>query len=458
VEGQPLRNEAFPADRDFPQLRVATDLGRMLEVFRAHLKPIAANGARIEDCLAVRLRSRQSSARCVLQYTLQLVEPRTNRRWEHWVTGFLYAAEHEAERLWRELMAGAPRREIPDRWLTFEPVDYIPALQMLVQVFPYDRKLPQLCGAMNGGIQYLEPWLMACLGPGRWRIEEQAVEATRYRTELGAALKCHLRARDVAGGRSEALRCYLKVYRDDRGEQTFHLLQSLSARTGARPYAVVRPVVYSSTLRTLVLEEAPGSSLQQILLSAGDPMAAVRAVARAMAAFNQDEIEIARHSPRASQLADVEQASSLIQWGCPELRGAVAAITGAVVASLNEVPPTPIHGDLKTEHVLLLGDRVTFIDLDAVALGDPVRDPAHLYAHIAGRLGLDTLAPEQARAAAAALAGEYFRHVPTAWRERFPLHAAAALLEVARGIFKRQERDWRSKVAAAVLEAQRALT
>jgi Ser/Thr protein kinase RdoA (MazF antagonist) len=451
--------QAFPADRDFPQLRVATDLGRMLDVFRAHLKPIAGTDTRIENCLAVRLRSRQSTARCVLQYTLQLVEPRTNRRWEHWVTGFLYAADHEAERLWRELAAGAPRREIPNRWLSFEPVAYIPALQMLVQVFPYDRKLPHLCRIMNGGIRDLEPWLLARLGPGDWRIEEHAVEPMRYRTELGAALRCHLKVREVASGRSETLRCYLKVYRDDRGERTFQLLQSLSARAcqAGRPYAVVNPVGYSSALHTLLLEEAPGSALQQILLGGPDPIGAVRAVARAVAAFNQDAIEVTRHSPRTDQLADVEQACSLIQWGCPELRGDVAAITAAVAQSLTDVPPAPIHGDLKTEHVLLCGDCVTFIDLDAATLGDPVRDPAHLYAHIAGRLGLDTMPPEAARTAGAAFVDEYFQHVPTAWRERFALHAAAALLEVARGIFKRQERDWRNKLAAAVAAAKRSL-
>jgi hypothetical protein len=456
----PAALHAFPADRDFPQLPVATDLGRMLEVFRAHLKPTAGKLVHIEDCVAVRLRSRQSSARCVLQYALQLVEPRTERRWEHWVTGFLYAAEHEAERLGRELAASAVHHAIPDRWRTFEPVHYIPELQMLVQVFPQDRKLPQLCAVMNGAMPDLAPWLVARLGPGQWRIAAHTVEPMRYRTELGAALWCHLEIRDVASGRSDELRCYLKLYRDERGERTFQLLQSLSARTGAgaHPYAVVRPVAYSSPLHTLALEEAPGIALQQVLLSGRDATASVRAVGRAVAAFNQDQIEITRHSRRASQLADVEQAASLIQWGCPELRGAVGAITAAVVANLKDVPAASIHGDLKTEHVLLCGDRVTFIDLDAAALGDPVRDPAHLFAHIVGRLGLDAMPAEQARVAANALVDEYFQHVPPAWRERFPIHAAAALLEVGRGIFKRQESDWRNKVAAAVVEAQRALT
>jgi hypothetical protein len=113
---------------------------------------------------------------------------------------------------------------------------------------------------------------------------------------------------------------------------------------------------------------------------------------------------------------------------------------------------------LKTDHIFLSGDRVIFIDLDSVALGDPVRDPAHLWAHIAGRVGLDALSPESARVAAEAFVGEYFIHVPKSWRQRFPLHCAGALVEVAGAIFKRQEPLWRQTVPALVEAARYALS
>jgi len=97
---------------------------------------------------------------------------------------------------------------------------------------------------------------------------------------------------------------------------------------------------------------------------------------------------------------------------------------------------------------------VIFIDLDSVALGDPVRDPAHLFAYVAGRVGLDALPVEEARAAARLFAAEYFAHVPGAWRRRFGLHCAGALVEVASAIFRRQEAHWPEKVAAAVAAAR----
>ena len=451
--------ETFPEDPDFPQLKIAGDPGRMLEVFRRHLKPVSEKQCHIQHCIPFRFRCRQSTSRCVLQYTLRVVEPVTGRQWDQWVTGVVYARDGEAERLWRQLQAEDSRREIPESWLTFEPVDFIPELRMLVEVFPYDQRLRNLALVLGRAAGDLEPLLLARLDPGRWRAAEHTMEPTRYRTELGAALKFTMQAREELTARSETLRCYLKVYRDQRGEETFQLLRSLSERAanGQDLYSVVRPITYLSGLRTLVLEEAAGTSLQQLLLQGRDPAAAVSLVARAVAALNQDDLGLARRHSLADQIDDITRESSLVQWACPHMSEEVQAITTAVVAGLAEVPPAPIHRDLKTDHIFLSGDRVCFIDFDNVAMGDPVRDPAHLYAHMVARVGLNGISPRQAHAAAAAFAEAYFERVPPAWLERFPVHCAGALIEVAGGMFRRQERQWPERVTAAVQEAKNAL-
>jgi len=448
----------FPADPDFPQLAIASDPEQMLELFRRHLEPAAEKRYRIETCVPVRFRCRQSTARCVLQYTLRLHEPGTGRRWEQGVTGLIYAQTGAAERLWQELQATDPCQGIPNDWLTFRPVGFIPELEMVVQVFPYDRKLRNLRLVLGGALHDLEPELLARLAPGEWRVTERAMEPTRYRTELGAALKYTLQTRDAATGSAASLRCFVKVYRNDHGEHTFELLQSLDERVGRGEtrYAVVRPVAYRKDLRTLVLEEAPGGALQQLLRSGHDPAGALRITARAVAAFNQDDLGNANvaESPLAAQLEELRLGAAIVEWAQPQLATLVRAITAAVAAGLEEVPPGPIHGDLKPDHVFLAGERVIFIDLDSVVLGDPVRDPAHLFAYVAGRVGLDALPVEEARAAARLFAAEYFDHVPEAWRRRFGLHCAGALVEVASAIFRRQEAHWPEKVAAAVATAR----
>src|SRR5207253_3462968 len=125
-----------------------------------------------------------------------------------------------AERLWQDMQATDPSQGIPDDWLTFRPVGFIPDLAMAVQVFPYDRKLRNLGPVLGGALRDLEPQLLARLAPGEWRVTQRTMAPTRYRTELGAALKYTLQARDATTGRAETLRCFVKVYRNDHGEPT----------------------------------------------------------------------------------------------------------------------------------------------------------------------------------------------------------------------------------------------
>jgi len=97
---------------------------------------------------------------------------------------------------------------------------------------------------------------------------------------------------------------------------------------------------------------------------------------------------------------------------------------------------------------------VTFIDLDWAALADPLLDPAQLFAYITGRVGLDSTPMTHTEVAGATFVEEYFRFVPNSWRQRFSLHCAGALLEVAAGIFRRQESRWPEKIIRVIEAAQ----
>src|SRR5207247_2485293 len=117
---------------------------------------------------------------------------------------------------------------------------------------------------------------------------------------------------------------------------------------------------------------APGTALQQLLRQGHDPAGPLRLTARAVAAFNQDDLgsgDVSR-SPLAVQLEELRRGASIVEWARPQLATEVRAITAAVAAGLEEVPPAAIHGDLKPDHVFLAGDEVIFIDLDSVVLGD----------------------------------------------------------------------------------------
>ena len=452
--------QGFPADPDFPQLEIASDPARMLEVFRAHLEPVAGHAYHLDGCVPVRFRCRQSTSRCVLQYSLRVVDRSTERAFDQWVTGVVYSRRGEAERLLREIGTTHPGRSLPDRWLTFEPVAYVPELEMLVQVFPYDRQLRGLGGVLAGEGREFAPLLEATAGAGDWRPGAGRLDLLRYRAEIGAALRYTLELREVGSGRTETRRCYVKVCRPGRGATTFQLMESLCAaqRGVTSAYGVVRPLAHLDALDTLVVEEAPGTALLELLRGRDDPTRAVQAAARAVAAFNLDGRPYGPRDSLAEQIHDIERVASLLAWACPDVSGDVRAIAATVVADLRDVPPLPTHGDLKADHLFVAGERVTFIDFDRLGVGDPVRDPARFCAYLTGRVGLDAVPAERAQAATAVFVDEYFARVPAEWRERFALQYAAALLDVASGLFRSQEAGWPVKVSAAVAEACSALS
>jgi hypothetical protein len=450
----------FLSDPAFPQLGIATDPGLMKETFRTHLRPVGTKVYDIEDCRFIRLRYRQDSRRFLL-YTLRLVEPDTGRQREVQVTGLLYAEKNRAEQTWRKLQATDPRQEIPDAWLTFEPVSFVPELDMLVQVFPYDRRLPTLPLVMVGPSPELERPLLARFGPDNWHTEAWNVEPVRYRAELGAILRFTVQARNDTAGRTDERRFYAKVYRDEEGERTYRALQAIQSRAdeGGEKFTVGTPITYLSRLHTLLQEETPGTSLQDLLLRDEDTSAVVRKAARALVALHLDDAVTPQRHRLQDEVTALERTGRLLRWACPDLGADIEDTIGAVVAGLEEVPPAPTHRDLKLDRILLAGDRLALLDLDTFAEADPIPDAANVLAHLACMpLRFPLLHDDRLRMATEIFAGEYFAHVPRSWSSRLPLKYAGAVLKAAVGFFRRQEMCWPEKLATLVREARNSST
>ena len=451
-----MRFETFPTDPGLPQLKIARDLVLMREVFRRHLRPLTGKAYHIQECLLSRV-SYHRAARCILQYTLRLVEPGTGRERSQWVTGSIYTQD-KAEQIWQRLREADPGPDIPEAFQTFAPVSYIPDLKMLVQVFPYDRRLPISPLLLAGPSSELEPLLLSRFGPGDWHIEAWNIEPICYRPGAALVLRHAVQARDGATGTEAEKRFYLKVYRDEKEE--YQALQAFCGRADAagEAFAVGQPIAHLSRLHAFLVEEAPGISLQQVLLQGDDPVAAICKVARALAAFHQCDVSTRRYHSHEDEVSDLKKKGALLESVCPQLRADVKEIISAVATGLAEVPPAPTHRALKAEHIFLDGDRVSFIALNAFAGADPVLDSAEVLARLAAMPSLSLLPRSRARMAAQAFAKEYFAHVPKSWHSRLPFHYAGANLHLAASIFRSQVPGWRDKVTALVSEARDSLT
>jgi len=451
---------AFPERLGLPELRIASDARLMRDVFQRHLRPLNGNRLHIQDCVITRRRYRQAGG-CILQYALSLLDWQTGLERIHWATGIMYR-DDRAERTWQKLRAANQSQETVDTSQSFEPNSFIPELRMLVQLFPHDRRMPALSSLIFGAPPELEALLLARFGRGNWRVETLRVDPVRYRAWLAVVLRYTISAVDSATGRRAERRFFLKMYAYERGEQIYQLLQSLSQNNGAAEgFNVARPVAYSSEMNAVIQEEAPGISFQQILLDSrnGEVGWAARRVARALASLHldHDHVPAAKHVSVADEVERLEDARDLLQWACPHLSEKIGAVVAEIVARLEEVPLKPTHLDLKTDHMLLDGDRCAIIDLDSFAKADPVLDPAHLLAQIVGLTLRFPVPQSRLRAGARLFADEYFKRVPASWRERLVTHYSGAALKTAVGFFRRQEPQWSEKVAAMLTEAKFAI-
>jgi hypothetical protein len=178
----------------------------MREVFQRHLQPLGGETYQIREC-RISYSHHRKALRCLVHYDLRLAEPDTGREWNQLVTGVMYA-KGQTQHKWEKLRRSGSGRDSADAPTPLAPFSYIPDLDMLVQVFPYDHLLPALPRLMAGPPPELEPLLLARFGLGEWRAEAWSVEPVRYRVGQRATLRLTAQARDAATGLVEERRFY----------------------------------------------------------------------------------------------------------------------------------------------------------------------------------------------------------------------------------------------------------
>src|SRR5215218_1855385 len=138
-----LSTRPFLKDPSLPHLEVAEDPELMQEVFRRNLQPFNEGVYQLRGCQILHVRYQQARHRCVYQYNLRIAERDTGDGWDQWVT-VMFDAEGRTRRTWKKLQRSDSRLTLAGHPSGFAPFSYIVDLDMLVQVFPFDRQLPAL--------------------------------------------------------------------------------------------------------------------------------------------------------------------------------------------------------------------------------------------------------------------------------------------------------------------------
>ncbi len=447
-------------------LAMLRDPDQMRTFFQAWLAPEEPRAVVVESCEIDFVR--EASARSLLQYTLQVRETNSGASSAQVVTGVAYAGDRGAtvRQQLQQASAGVTNlvlgRALP-AWT------YVPDLQTVFQLYPFDFRLPAMAHLLNGPPPALLSAVLAEWGSGEWDPTQWQAEVVRYRVDMRAMVRLEVQAQMVGTERAISQRLYAKIYRERaEASDAFTLQRALweQTRSDDFPLAVARPIAYLPDLRTLLLEEAPGRRLLAILRSEDTALPAVLRAARALAALHQlplDDALATRQRVARDDASRLPALAASLEERIPGGEEQVREVVTSIAAGLPEAPLAPTHFDLKPGHILIDGDRVTLLDFDKLAAADPLVDVTGLVATLGKERGATREQAGQAQALARAFITEYFSHVPAAWYARFPARYALALLTEAsttgRGLRGRAEKASRAnRMATLVQQAHAAVT
>lgn len=407
---------AIPPDPALPHVSRALDPMAMADVISRSLS--RRGDVRLESCAIDRVRYRPGS-RAVVQYAVQVEGGPAGERGDTWVTALLYPPAR-AEQVWGKLARKAG-------WVTEGFVGFDPELSLILQRFPFDRRLPSLPDLMR-------PAQMDLSDGGRrgW-----VAHPVRYRAGLGCAVRW-----DTPGAAGPAR--YVKVYRDDQGRSTDRTLRALrDRRRTADPsegFDVPAPVAYLEDHRALVQEAVSGRSLADVVTRDDDPEPVVRRVACALAAWHA-EPPVPASRTRGDEPEHLRRMAALVSRLRPSSTSAVARLL-ARAETHPDFEPATMHGDLKPDHVMVRPDGLSLLDLDSSAPGDPAMDVASMVARFTAMAVREPALGPRAAKAARAFLHSYLDRAPSGTRARVEHHLGPALLHEAAGCFRYQLPEW----------------
>jgi len=431
-------------------VQIALDANQMLGVFRKHFEAAPnslTNGLRIQDCRLVRLRWR-GGKRAVLQYELDAATIGNTETFKQLLTSSIHdekCAEHVEKKLLRD-------NSCVDNEAIFKPVSAISQLNMLVQAFPFDRRLPHLKLLAHTIPTAIRESIDAHYGPAKIDYSQCKITSVRYRAGLSAVLRYDL---PIAGSTAHES-VFAKLYQDpSEATRTFRMLTDLAAKENELGIECARPIAVLPALSTLLLQGVTGRTLEDEL-QLDSSVKQVRKAARAIARLNGSRVKLERVHTAEAQAESLQRATDRLRQACPQLKARISHVANRILP-FPDVDLHPTHRDLKPEHIFFTGEAATLIDCDSMAMADPVIDPAMMLARMAAMSATDRLAYNAFRKNARVFVDEYFKQGPIDWNARLNQYYASALLEIAVGFFGRQEPGWRETITYLVEEAERSL-
>ncbi|HUF68842.1 MAG TPA: phosphotransferase [Longimicrobiales bacterium] len=434
-------------DPMFPTLAAALDTDAVLEQLvrelpelRDELEPVALSASDVRY---------EPGRRCELLFRLKARVGRTGRTATQLLAATIVPEGKTPAAVPQALLERYARHE--DRLLR-TPTVYLDSMRMAVRAFPLDPELPWLFDALQADVAAL--WLDRTWRERKARVRRVRPELLGYTPGARAALSMEVHAEARSTREPELRHLIAKMHAKKDAARLFAGSWAVWRAARGR-VSLAPPVGFSSALNLSLQERVAGERLGGL---AGETAfrRRMRETARAIATLHAIEI------PLPTRRKPGEEAGVVLRWSAvlaairPDLAHRIEALRDQLVGALETRVELkgPVHGDFHHTNVLVDGDRITIIDLDEMALGDPALD--------VGRFMASTRIPslrtfgttdglEESREE---FLEEYMRRNPEDQR-RVRLFEAASLFTSAASAFRIQRAGWYDEVELLLADAER---
>lgn len=304
----------------------------------------------VKSCRIERFRYRPGS-RAVFLYELE-----TGAATE-WVTGALFA-DRKRDKL----------RKVQSINNAFDA-----ALNMTFERFPSDRKLPGLSLLLASREELVSRLFAAGVIASSADVTISNVRPMRYRPGLAAVMRI-----DLKTGNAGARTIYAKTY---ASADVAEIHRDFREPRGGDRHQLARTLGCLPPERIVFWEAAAGTPLPEFLKTGAVDMSRIASGLAAIAEFHRQPGMNAKQTSAAKTVAlETRTHASFITSMLPKLSGALDRLCQTLPKPFTDDVMTPVHGDMKPEHVFLSGEAATLIDVEGIELSDPILDLGNLMA------------------------------------------------------------------------------
>ncbi len=432
-----------------PGLPVALDLDEMHGVIQTALREAGAHDA-LETLIAMDIRLRSDKPSWILyRAKLRGTDGRAHRR----LLSARLARPGDASEVPGPALLEGYERE--DGWIP-RPVMELPALQMTLFPYPLDAALPGLLQASSEDAMRRE--LDRLWGHRRLRVKSVRVRSMGYTPHARAAFDYEVLAEWRRSGEPLVRRLIGKMHSNKPAARLFADSWAVWQAAGGR-VGLAAPVGFIGPAGLTLQERVPGERLGGLVDQPGFRNA-VRRTARALAHFHGLQVPVGGRRKLTEEVRGVERWAGILRTIRADLTPRVDALRTELLAQVEArmKMSATVHADFHHSNVLVDGERVTIIDLDEMAFGDPMLDVGRFLASLrvpARRAFGDVTALNDA---GESFLSEYMaRAGELADAGRARLFEAVALLTAAGSSFRIQRQGWPEEVELLLDEAERAL-